>query len=216
MAHALQRLIVGDDPDAWRAAGFRVDGNEATFGKVVIKLAGADGERGVLGWSLAGVTTDIEQISTFNAPSPGSQPIRREENGAATHTNAVFAIDHVVVETGDVDRTVEAFTEVGMAERRRATMSTPVGERQQAFLWAGRVIIEVVGPVEPDHDASMGIWGLALVSSNLAVTAHVLAEDLSEPRDAVQPGRKIATMRTRSLDISIPIVVMSPHVAELL
>ena len=99
-------------------------------------------------------------------------------------------------------------------------MSTPVGERRQSFLWAGRVIIEVIGPLEPQAssrgDDAASIWGLALVSSNLQTTAHVLDDNLSEPRDAVQPGRKIATMRTRELDISVPIVVMSPHVAELM
>ena len=62
----------------------------------------------------------------------------------------------------------------------------------------------------------MRVWGLALVSANLATTSHVLAENMSEPRDAVQPGRKIATIDTSALDISVPLVVMSPHVAELL
>lgn len=217
MAHALQRIVVGDDPDAWRAAGFRVLGNEATLGKVVIELVGADGERGVLGWSIAGVTTDIEQIPTIKVATPTVEPVlAADPEDLEVHTNAVFAIDHVVVETGDVDQTVEAFAGVGMAERRRSTMSTPLGERQQSFLWAGRVIIEIVGPAVPEASAPMGIWGLALVSSNLKTTAHVLDEYLSEPRDAVQPGRKIATMRTQSLGISVPIVVMSPHVAELL
>ena len=211
MAHALERIVVGDDPDAWRAAGFRVVGNEVSFGKAVVELAGSDAERGVLGWSIDGVDTDIEQIPTV--PRGASRDAR---TGSPDHTNAMFAIDHVVVQTGDVDQTVQAFVDVGMAERRRATMSMPAGERQQAFLWAGRVIVEIVGPVEPDPEAGMGIWGLALVSSNLKTTAHVLAANMSEPRDAIQPGRKIATVRTRALDISVPIVVMSPHVAELL
>ncbi len=217
MAHALQRIVVGDEPDSWRAAGFRVDGSEARFGKVVIELVGAEGDRGVLGWSLAGVAGDVEQIPTVvSSPERSRTTDVPAEPGAAGHTNSVFAVDHVVVETGDVDRTVQAFADVGMGERRRSTMTTPMGERQQSFLWAGRVIVEVVGPVEPDSEAAMGIWGLAFVSSNLQTTAHVLAENLSEPRDAVQPGRKIATMRTCALDISVPIVVMSPHVAELL
>ncbi len=214
MAHALQRLVVGDDPNAWRAAGFTVHGNELRFGKVTIELAGASGKRGALGWRLDAVTSDIESIPTVaerTNPGPALAPATATE-----HVNSVFAIDHVVVETGDVVRTVAAFAQVGMVERRTGQIQTPIGERRQSFLWAGRVIIEVVGPIEPDQTAPMGIWGLALVTSNLETTTHVLAENLTEPRDAVQPGRKIATVNTKALDISIPMVILSPHVAELL
>lgn len=215
MAHGLQRLVVGDEPDQWRSAGFTVDGNECRLGKVVIELVGAKGRRGVHGWALAGVSANIEQIETLSA---GEVEVEGTvvQGSLDKHTNAVFAIDHVVVETGDQARTVAAFEAAGLSERRSATADTPLGRRQQSFFWAGRVIVEVVGPLEQDPSAETQIWGLALVSSNLQTTAHVLGEHLDEPRDAVQPGRRIATMQTKQLDISVPIVVMSPHVAELL
>lgn len=217
MANAIQRIVIGDEPDAWRGAGFTVVGNELTLGKVVIELAGVESGRGVLGWSIAGVTGEIDGLPMCSTTSE-AMAIPSERRSAST--NAVFAIDHVVVETNDMDRTISAFAAVGMAERRSATMSTHMGDRRQSFLWAGRVIIEVIGPVEGKESGqstgTASIWGLALVSSNLQTTAHVLDDKLSEPRDAVQPGRKIATVRTKELDISVPLVVMSPHVAELL
>ncbi len=214
MAHALQQLVIGDDADSWRAAGFSVDGNHLTLGKVVVEFAGSKGQRGVLGWKLAGVEATVESIPTIT----GENSLPTEVKARPSNINKIFAIDHVVVESKNVDRTVAAFAEVGMVERRSATMMTPMGERRQSFLWAGRVIIEVIGPLQPEHadlDGEASIWGLALVSSNLQTTSHVLDAHLSEPKDAVQPGRKIATMRTKELDISVPIVVMSPHVAEL-
>lgn len=207
MAHGLQRLVIGDDGESWRSAGFDVEAGELTLGSVTIEFAGTGADRGVLGWSLAGVTSTIESIPTVGSHAP---PTRRSEN-----PNAVFAIDHVVVETGDIDRTVAALADVGIEERRRARMETPLGERQQSFLWAGRVILEVVGPVAPDPSAKMGIWGLALVSSNLEITGNVIGEHLSEPRDAVQPGRKITIVDTKALDISVPIAVLSPRESTL-
>ena len=213
MAHALKRLVIGDDPDAWRTAGFSVIGNEIVFGKVTVELAGTSGARGVLGWRIDGVASDVAGIRTV--PSAG-EVVSPAPRSGLDNTNAIFAIDHVVVETGDLDQTVRDFVEVGMSERRRGQITTPHGERGQSFLWAGRVIIEIVGPIEARSDQRVGIWGLALVSANLQTTSHVLAENISEPRDAIQPGRKIATVNHRALDISVPIVVMSPHVAELL
>lgn len=209
MAHALERLVIGDDPDSWKAAGFTVHGNELRFGKVIVELAGSNGPRGVLGWSLAGVDADIENIPTVDATSTTSLALPPATT--TEHVNAVFAIDHVVVETGDIDGTVAAFGAAGMAERRSDRMMTPLGERRQSFLWAGRVIIEIIGPVDVDESATMGIWGLALVSANLETTSHVLAENLSEPRDAIQPGRKITTLKTSTFDISVPTVILSPH-----
>ena len=216
MAHALERLVIGDEPDAWRAAGFTVHGDTMRFGKVSVELVGATGQRGVLGWKLKDIDNDIDGLVTNSAPSVEVVDTTPASLGVHEHTNAVFGIDHVVVETGDIDRTVAAFETAGIAERRSATMQTPSGERRQSFLWAGRVILEVVGAMEPVNDKPASIWGLALVTGNLQTTSHVLDEKLSEPRDAVQPGRKIATMKTKDLDISVPIVILSPHVAELL
>ena len=213
MAHALQRIVIGDDPDSWRSAGFSVLDNEMVFGKTVVELAGTANGRGVLGWAIEGVTSNIESITSI---APSGTTLAVEQRTGLDNTNAVFAIDHVVIETGDLDRTVAAFTEVGIKERRQGQMTTSLGERRQSFLWAGRVIIEIVAPVTADPNVAMRVWGLALVSANLATTSHVLAENMSEPRNAVQPGRKIATIDTSALDISVPLVVMSPHVAELL
>lgn len=216
MGYALERLVVGDNPDSWRAAGFTVHGSLMRFGKVTVELVGSDGPRGVLGWKLRGISTDIDGLVTQPDTSVEVLEAIPEPSGVNEHTNAVFGIDHVVIETGDIERTVGAFEGAGMKERRSAVMETPAGERRQSFLWAGRVILEIIGPMSPKSEKETMIWGLALVTGNLQTTSHVLEEKLSEPRDAVQPGRKIATMKTADLDISVPIVIMSPHVAELL
>ena len=85
---------------------------------------------------------------------------------------------------------------------------------RQTFFWAGDVILELVGPDEgePVTDEPTSIFGLALVSADLAATATALGDLLGTPKDAVQPGRQIAGLRNRAVGIALPIAVMSPHV----
>ncbi len=215
MPFALERLVIGDDPRSWKAAGFTVEGNTVALGRLTVELAGSDGERGLLSWKLNDIEVDIDGLATTPDTEWSAVEVVRA-NGVRNHINAVFGIDHVVIETGNIARTVAAFEHVGIVERRSSVLETPRGPRKQSFLWAGRVILEVVGPPEPDEQVATKVWGLALVTSNLQTTGHVLDQNLSEPRDAVQPGRKIATVRTADLDISVPLVVLSPHVSELM
>ena len=53
-------------------------------------------------------------------------------------------------------------------------------------------------------------WGLALVAPDLEATAAGLGEHVGEARAAVQPGRRIATLR-RSAGLSLPVALMSPR-----
>lgn len=213
MAHSLQCLIIGDEPSAWAAAGFSVDGQRLVLGKTVIELIGSEGKRGIVGWALDGVTSDIGGLPTVIVPD-------HHQPEAVSHPNMAFAIDHVVVASRDPARTSAAFGAVGMDERKRITLpGTNGGDREQRFFWAGRVIVELVGPASPesteDVSSTASFWGLALVSANLEIALSTMGDALGEPKDAVQPGRKIATVRTKELDISVPIALMSPHVANL-
>ncbi|MGZ0218146.1 MAG: hypothetical protein ACKVIY_03890 [Acidimicrobiales bacterium] len=58
------------------------------------------------------------------------------------------------------------------------------------------------------------LWGLALTCDDLDRAKDTLGDVLSDPKTAVQPGRRIATLRTRDLDISAPIALLSPHPAR--
>jgi len=211
MARALQRLFIGDDPTAWAAAGFTVTDNTVVLGKTCVELTGSSGDRGIVGWSIDGVVSDIDGLPSVIIPT-------HEQRSPVEHPNMVFAIDHVVVASDVPSRTAAAFEDIGIDQRKQLTFTDPKGdEREQRFFWAGRVIVELIGPATPPPtpkpDASF--WGLALASANLEIATSVLGDALGEPKDAVQPGRKIATLRTRDLDISVPIALMSPHVANL-
>ena len=81
---------------------------------------------------------------------------------------------------------------------------------QQRFFRLGGVILELVGAAEPTGDGPMSIWGLACNVADIDAAAQRLGPACGAPKDAVQPGRRIATVRTRDLGISLPIALMTP------
>ena len=117
------------------------------------------------------------------------------------------SIDHLVVLTPDLDRTTEALGAVGVEARR--TREAGRG-RLQRFFRLGEVVLEVVGPIDPSGDGPATFFGLALTVADLDATVSHLAGRIGDPKDAVQPGRQIATLRTGD-EVSVPIAVMSPE-----
>jgi hypothetical protein len=208
--HQLLRLDVGDAPDAWRAAGFAVDdAGVVLLGRTEVHCTGRGG--GALAWHLDGVDADVDGLPT--APPPVRAPVGEDapRPDGATHPNGVGRIDHVVVTTGDGDRTAAALGAAGLEVRGRRDARVAGRAAVQSFLWAGDVIVEVVAPAGGPTGVSAAIWGLALVAEDLDATAAALGPLLGAPRDAVQPGRRIASLRGRDVGIAVPLAVMSPH-----
>lgn len=203
----IDELTVADTPEAWRRCGFEVDGEICVVGEVRIRLAGLDAGRGLTGWSLREVEAgDLDGLPTAASDRPPPTP--------ATHPNGVTAVDHVVAFTPALDRTVAALAGAGLDLRRVREEPTPAGAPRQAFFRLGAVILEVVQqPAEMIEDAGgpAFFWGLAFLAPELDATVATLGGDrVSDARDAVQPGRRIATLR-RSAGLSLAVALMSPH-----
>lgn len=218
MGPALTELSVADDPSAWEQAGFHVVDAAVRIGPLAVTLRSPNDAdttvesdeptRGVTAWafdwaepefSLDGITTRARPTKTLEA---GRHP---------RHPNGVSGIDHVVVMTDDLDRTSAAFEAAGFEARRRRDIPESDPPRSQIFWWAGEVILELVGPITPTGSTHASIWGLALVSDDLDATAATLGNALSNPRPAVQKGRRIAAIKGRELGLSVPIAIMTPH-----
>ena len=82
---------------------------------------------------------------------------------------------------------------------------------RQVFFRAGSVVVELVGPDQPTADGPAGFFGLAFTVTDLDAAAELLGAGLGAPKDAVQPGRRIATLRHRDLGLSVAIALMSPE-----
>ncbi len=207
MAVTLEELTVADTPAAWRDCGFEVVGEECVVGKVRIRFEPESKGRGLIGWSLRGIeATDLDGLRTAASDSPPMQ--------APAHPNGVTAIDHVVAISSDLDRTVAALSTAGLDLRRVREEPTPAGAPRQAFFRVGAPILEVVqeppeATVRHGGDRPAFFWGLAFVAPDLERTvAHLGTERVSDVRPAVQPGRRIATLR-RGGGLSVPVALMS-------
>jgi len=205
---ALDELTVTGTPDAWAKLGFALDGDTCVVGDVRIRLADSDAGTGLVGWSLREVgSTELDGLPTAqsNRPPPCEQPV---------HPNGVSGLDHVVAITPALDRTVAVLKEAGLDLRRIREEPTPAGAPRQAFFRLGPTILEVVQePAEATEraggDRPAFFWGLALISSDLDATVAGLGDRVSEIRPAVQPGRRIATLR-RSAGLTVPVALMTP------
>ena len=176
---SIDALEIADEPDAWSSAGFHVEDGVCDVSRVRLRLAGKGPKRGILGWTL------------------GEKPA---DDPAGPHPNGAVRVDHVVMLSPDLDRTVAELESLGFDLRRRREGETPGGSTRQAFFRAGEPILEVVQAPEGtsvarDPDGPPRLWGLAFLVEDMEHTARQLGDLLGRPRDAVQPGRRIATLR---------------------
>jgi catechol 2,3-dioxygenase-like lactoylglutathione lyase family enzyme len=187
-------LCVADSPDRWREAGFDVEGDVCVAGAVRVRLVGPGHKRGIVGWSVRGASTfELDGIPTTASdnPLPAASPTE--------HPNGVTAIDHVVAFTPDLDRTTATLRGAGLDLRRVREEPTPGGAPRQAFFRMGEVILEVVQApggtgIAADPSGPARLWGISFLVEDLDHTASALGDLLGEPRAAVQPGRRIATL----------------------
>lgn len=128
----------------------------------------------------------------------------------AEHPNTAFAIDHVVVFTPDLKRSIAGLEGGGLELRRVREATEPGPDVRQAFFRPGGVIVEVV---ENPHgeDGPAAFWGLTLAVRDIDRAAEMLGDRLGEVRDAVQPGRRIGTVR-KEAGLGIPVALITPHV----
>lgn len=115
---------------------------------------------------------------------------------APRHANGTIALDHVVLLASDLPATTSRLKDEGFDHRPSAG--------PQEFFVLGPCLLEVV---QADRD---GFWGLTLVAEDLDALKADLGDLLGEPKDAVQPGRRIATL-SREAGVGMPLAFMTPR-----
>lgn len=190
-------LDIGADPDRWRAAGVALDAQgRAQIGGITVGVGPGEGE-GLRAWGWDGLNAETAldgvPVTAMPAGPELDQPL------------GLVAVDHVVLATGDLDRTVAALDAAGLDRRR----IRDAGKIRQAFYVAGPALVEVAGPAEPDG-GDAALWGITFVVADLDAAAAAMGELLGDVRDAVQPGRRIATVR-RDAGLGVPVALMTPR-----
>jgi hypothetical protein len=208
-APTIDELRVADEPESWRQLGFAVADGCCQLGTVRVRLAGRAAGGGIIGWSLRGIDTlELDGLPTTRSTAPPPPP-------APAHPNGAHAIDHVVAMTPALDRSVSALQAAGLSLRRIREEPTSAGAPRQAFFRLGSEILEVIQEPEAAVERGGGaerparLWGLALITADIDGSVAALAPHASPARDAVQPGRRIATLR-RSAGLSVPLALMTP------
>lgn len=200
----LDAIVVGDEPEAWAEAGFAVDGSTIDVAGVTISCLGDGSAPRWRLWSdTAPVPDSVDGITTEAADEPRA-------GSASSHENTVVELDHVVLASPDLERTTEVFAGLGVECRRTRDVPGSEPAMQQRFFRLGGVILELVGRTAGNGEGPASIWGLAFTVADIDAATERLAGACGAPKDAVQQGRRIATVRTRDLGVSLPIALMTP------
>ena len=215
MGARIERLEVGGSPEAWQAAGFTVDDGVCLIGGVWLDIVEDTGRMGIRGWTLSGVElgdrTDIEGIATRTVEAAGPVNPAAVPSGPGSemgHANGATHIDHLVLITPDLGRTTSTIEAIGPEVRRIRDIGTPETPMQQVFFRLGEVILEIVGPPDKSSDESARWFGIAIDVDDLARPAEVLGDRLGRIKDAVQTGRRIATLRDAPGSLSLAVAFM--------
>jgi len=203
-------LNVSGDADTWRSLGLTVtdQGLIRLVGTSILVVdpdpapspIGVE-QPGIVGWALSGVedTSDIDGLSTDVVESMGTV--------YAEHLLVATGLDHVVVSTHDLERTSAAIASATGCELKRIR---ELGTMRQGFHRIGRggLIVELVErPDLPEGPAVF--WGLVLIVDDLDAAYDLIGPDrISAPKDAVQPGRRIATIRA-DVGLGLPVALMT-------
>jgi hypothetical protein len=210
MGIELDEVVVADPPEAWEAAGFTVDPDGVCrIGSVRVRLVGREVGKRIVGWSLRGLdegTSELDGLATTASTAPAPEP--------AEHPNGAVELDHIVLLSPDIDRTIAAFGAVGLDVRRqREGDPAQYGfAAVQTFFKAGEPIVELIGGKEASGDGPTGFFGLAWTVSDIdALPGRYGPSGLGSVKDAVQPGRRIATLRHKEFGMSVATAFMTPE-----
>jgi hypothetical protein len=221
-------LTIAGDPEAWRSIGLTVtaDGRipllgtslrltppsiddprlRRDFGDPSHEDRDANNDLGLTGWALSGLPGDVMSIDGLH-----TEVVEREAPMHADHPLGASSLDHVVVLTPDLERTSAAIGEATGFELRRIREfgSTRQGFHRLGERGSGALIVELVE--RPDIPAGpAAFWGIVLIVDDLDAAFELIGPDrISPPKDAVQPGRHIATVRA-DVGLGLPVALMTP------
>lgn len=207
----LVSLHAGGTRESWQSLGLSFTGDVCLLADVELIVHGST--PGLHGWTIESNThaspethLEIDGIPTTIVSVAPAQPTQ-----STIGRQKIVGLDHVVVNTNNIDRTCEAITAaLGLEVRRERDAGNGVKQR---FHKLENTIIEVVsGPHITGDTASL--WGMVASIDDLFDLADELGEDItSPPKRATQPGRYISTVRG-SVGLGVPFALMTPHVRD--
>ncbi|TPG36066.1 VOC family protein [Mycolicibacterium hodleri] len=206
MTATIDGLDVADPVEAWTRAGFTVGPNAVCrIGDVRVRLLGSGRGHGIVGWSLDGLPDDsihdLDGIPMTRSLVVGTNPVG--------HPNGVTGIDHVVLMSPDLGRTVRSLAAIGVDPRRERDADLGGRRIRQIFFRFGGVIVEVVGSPETAIEGASTLWGITYLVADIDETAAFFGDHTAPIKDAVQTGRRITTLRHREFGMTVRTAMIS-------
>jgi hypothetical protein len=201
----LVALHVGGALSPWQAIGLRFDASTCPLADVDLIVSGET--PGLHGWTIDVGRDEVLEIDGIRTHLVSGTSSSR--TSSLIGSQKIIGLDHVVVNTDDIDRTTSAITAaLGVEVRRERQLGNGAVQR---FHKLDNTIIEVVsGPHVTEPGASL--WGMVASVDDLFDLAEGMGEDItSPPKKATQPGRYISTVRG-SVGLGVPFALMTPHV----
>ena len=96
----------------------------------------------------------------------------------------------------------------------RAGFSVDADARCQLFFRFGEVIVEVVGSPERTGEGPSTLWGITYVVADIDVTEAFFGDRTTPVKDAVQPRRRITTLRHHELELSVRTAMISAPIRD--
>ena len=194
-------------PRASPSQATRVASRQSSIGSVRMRI-GEPGP-GITGWTLAGIptgTTSIDGLPTRAGDPSAPSPSHHRSRTRTTRS----AIDHVVVWSVDDARTIDALVAAGFEVRRVREDARPG--------YAADLRARGRGHHRAGHPRRPRAAGGPAAGAVLRHRVHrrrsrrvraLLGDALGPITDAVQPGRRIATLRGQAIGLEVPIAFMS-------
>lgn len=148
------------------------------------------------GWEVSGLSVDPAGGDVEPAAQVDGIAVSRHRSvDGLSHSNGAIELDHVVVMTDSIGRTSDAI-EQGLGLVQRRVRETPdVRQAFHRFADQGATRGCIIELVENERAQTPAIWGVVVIVADLdaaVADAHGL---VGHPKPAVQPGRRIATVR---------------------
>jgi len=204
---------VADPAEAWTRAGFSVGSDSVCrIGGVGIRLVVRDRGAGIVAWSLRWLPPDVSVNDLDGVPTARSAEVAEVSVASSAHPNGVIAIDHVVLLSPDLGRTVESLAAIGVDPRRERDSELGGRPIRQIFFRLGEVTVEVVGSPATAGEGPSTLRGMTYVVTDIDATASFFGDRTAPVKDAVQPGRRISTLRHQEFGMSVRTAFISAPV----
>ena len=198
----IAELHVGDDPSAWERLGFHIENSRCLIGATHVVFT--EGRRGIHSWVLRNsLSSQFGPIPTSFTHDPVPEP-------AIAHPNGSVAFHHVVLMVPEFDMGRAALTDAGV----RIEQGQPFGSTENAMLRSapkmGEIELELIGPESKDPSRDWELWGLVIAVDDIDATSELLGDLLGQVKPAVQPHRRIATLK-KEAELGVAVAFLSPE-----